>query len=175
MHEPFAVLLAEGGKSNSLGRSAEVIEAVLQDRALLGELYGCLFDSDSWIRMRAADSLEKVCRPHPEWLLPYVDRFMSELHASTQPSIQWHLAQIYQQVALTPAQRQAVIAWLTDLLKSVEVDWIVAANAMDALAYFAREGYVAVSDARAIFEVQMGHKSKAVVKRAQKLLDELGS
>jgi hypothetical protein len=53
----------------------------------------------------APDALEKVCRQHPDWLEAFIDRFSNDLATSTQPSIQWHLAQIYREVDLTPAQK----------------------------------------------------------------------
>ena len=170
MKETFAEILAVGGKSNSLGRAAEVTEAVLQDQTLLEQLYRCLFDEDAWTRMRAADSLEKICRVHPDWLLPYVDRFATDLATSEQASIQWHLAQIYRQVDLTSTQKSFVIDWLKGLLSSTEVDWIVAANAMDTLTQFMQDGSVPKSDLEALLAIQLQHKSKSVVKRANKLL-----
>lgn len=173
MRENFTEMLAVGGKSNSLGRVNEVINQVLHNQSRLNELYDCLFNDDAWIRMRAADALEKVCRKHPDWLQPYIDRSFNELIASSQPSIQWHLAQIYKQVSLTNDQKWIAIRWLKKLLSSKEVDWIVAANAMDTLAYFSQEGSVAKSDLIALLRIQQQHKSKSVVRRANKHLANL--
>ena len=170
MGEPFVKLLAVGGKSNSLGRAGEVLAAVLHDKSRLDELYGCLFSDDSWVRMRAADTLEKVCREHPDWLLPYIDRSFAELATSTQPSIQWHLAQIYRQVSLTKKQKQFVMQWLKGLLTTTAVDWIVAANAMSTLVQFTNDGSFPVAETTALLKVQQAHKSNAVVRRANKLL-----
>ena len=102
-------MLIEGGKTNSLGRVNEVIEIVLQDKSRLEELYSCLFNDDAWVRMRAVDAIEKVCRVSPDWLEPYIDRFLDELAVSTQPSIQWHLAEIFGEVDLTGPQKERVI------------------------------------------------------------------
>lgn len=173
MAEKFADLLAVGGKSNSLGKVNEVIELVLNDRSRLDELYNCLFDEDAWTRMRAADALEKVCRQHPDWLLSYIDRMSDNLAASDQPSIQWHLAQIYRQVDLTTEQKQLAIGWLKRLLSAKDVDWIVAANAMDTLVQFAKNGSLPVIDIVPLLKIQQTHKSNAVIKRANKLLMEL--
>lgn len=146
---------------------------MLNDKARIDELYQCLFNEDPWMRMRAADSLEKVCRIHPDWLLPYIDKISDDLAASNQASIQWHMAQIYRQVHLTPDQESFAINWLKGLLSSPEVDWIVSANSMDTLAQFAREDTVPKSELSTLLEIQCQHKSKAVVKRAKKLLNEL--
>lgn len=145
---------------------------VLADRQRLDELYDCLFDDDAWVRMRAADAFEKVCREHPEWVTPYIDKSFTELAISTQPSVQWHLAQIYRQVTLTDDQKRQAIRWLTDLLSTKDVDWIVAANAMDTLAAFTKEGSFPAYELIRLLKVQQDHKSNAVIKRANKLLAE---
>jgi hypothetical protein len=173
MHEPFAAILAVGGKANSLGRANEVTETVLGDHDRLEELYQCLFADDAWVRMRAADSLEKICRVHPDWLAPYIDRIAGELASSEQASIQWHIAQIYRQVSLTPAQKAFAILWLKARLASTDVDWIVAANVLDTLAQFTRDGAVPESELRRLIAIQQTHRSKSVVRRASKLLDTL--
>lgn len=175
MTEQFSKILAVGGKSNSLGRASEVIDKVLKDKDRLDELYNCLFEEDPWLRMRAADCLEKICRIHPEWIEPYVDKFFDDLTSSTQASIQWHLAQIFREIELTNSQRQKAINWMTHLLSSSEIDWIVAANTMDTLAQFTHEGSFAKSDLISLLEIQKHHKSKTVVKRANKFLDEFKS
>jgi hypothetical protein len=173
MKESFADILAVGGKSNSLGRANEVIERVLKNQQLIEELYECLFNDDAWTRMRAADSLEKVCRIHPDWLEPYIDRISKDLATSSQPSIQWHIAQIYREVALTAGQKQFAIDWLKELLSSTSVDWIVAANSMDTLAQFVLDGSIPKSDLYALLNIQLQHKSKSVAKRANKWLIKL--
>lgn len=175
MKETFADILLEGGHKNSLGRVNEVISTVLSDRSRLEELYDALFDSDAWVRMRAADAFEKICREHPEWIQPYVDRLQNELSASTQPSIQWHLAQIYMQIELNENQKSHAIHWLKSLLRTTDVDWIVAANSMKALAHFANQGDISQPELEAQLNVQLGHKSNAVIKLAKKLLAELSS
>jgi hypothetical protein len=124
--------------------------------------------------MRAADSLEKICREHPDWLLPYVDKFFSDkLSESEQPSIQWHLAQIFREVTLTDRQKHAAVKWLTDRVSTKEVDWIVSANVMDTLAKFNRDGSFPKDELVRLIKIQQRHKSKSVVRRADKLLASL--
>lgn len=173
MLESFAEILAVGGKSNSLGRTNEVIEQVLDDKRQLDELYTCVFNDDAWVRMRAMDAIEKICRQHPDWLLPYIDRFQRDLALSDQPSVQWHLAQIYGQIDLNAAQKQIAIQWLKDRLSTTAVDWIVAANAMATLVQFTNDGSVPKDVSAALLERQQTHRSKSVVRKAKKLLSEL--
>lgn len=59
MAETFSDILAVGGKSNSLGRTDEVIGIVLSDKQRLNRLYACVFNDDAWIRMRAIDAIMK--------------------------------------------------------------------------------------------------------------------
>jgi hypothetical protein len=173
MAETFAQIFSVGGKSNSLGRTDEVIAVVLQDPRLTEELYACLFNSDPWVRMRAADALEKVCRHHPDWLSPFIPRIQQELAQQTQPSIQWHIAQIYAQVQLSGAQKRVAIDWLKSLLSTTNIDWIVAANAMETLMQFTKEGAFPLRDMTALIAIQQKHASKSVVRRATKLLATL--
>jgi hypothetical protein len=171
--ETFAEVLSVG-KPNSLGRADEVVQVVLADKKQLDELYDCIFADDAWIRMRAIDSLEKVCRVHPDWIEEYADKILEELTSSTQPSIQWHLAQIFNQIHLTPKQQKAAVNWMNDLIATTDVDWIVSANTMDTLAQFTRDSKFSQSELTKLLKVQQKHKSKAVLKRANKLLAEFG-
>jgi hypothetical protein len=172
MSESFGEILSVGEKKNSLGRAGEVVDMVLAKKTRLGELYRCMFSEDAWIRMRAADSFEKVGREHPEWLEGYIDRIQSDLSRSPQASIQWHLAQIYRQVKLSSPQRQRAIAWMEGLLSTIDVDWIVAANAMDTLAYFTRTGHFDKTQLLKLVKIQGRHKSNAVVRRSVKIANE---
>lgn len=165
-------MLLEDGKKNSLGRVNDVVEIVLNDQSKLSELYKTIFHEDAWVRMRAIDAFEKVCRVHPEWIELYIDTIQMELSKSTQASIQWHIAQIYGEVALTKDQKSRAIEWLSTILNSKETDWIVAANAMTTLAGFVRKGDIDKSALLEILEIQKAHKSSAVVKRVHKLLLE---
>lgn len=175
MDQSFHTLLQLGGKTNSLGNVPFVIKEVIHNKHRMNELYSCLFDEDTWVRMRAADALEKICREHPDWLMPFIEKIQKELSSSSQPSIQWHIAQIYRQVSLTDTQRIFAISWLEQLLNSVHVDWIVSANAMDTLVNFLDSGYYSCDTLKKLLAVQQNHPSKSVRRRAQKILDSLNA
>lgn len=173
MNEKFVDMLAVGGKSNSLGRANETVELVLNDKSRLEELYDCVFAEDAWVRMRAIDSIEKICRVRPAWVEPYIDRFQDQLTTSTQPSIQWHLSQMFGEVELSDKQKNFTITWLNELLVSKDIDWIVAANAMKTLFQFTTEGSFPKTEMASLLRIQQKHKSSAVIRRATKLLNEL--
>lgn len=170
VEEPFAPVLAVGGRSNSLGRVDDVVTAAVADPARLPELYDCLAETDAWVRMRAADALEKVCRRHPEWFGPYVDRLLEEYADHDQASIQWHLAQVVGHVELTDAQARAATAWLSRMLARDDLDWIVAAHAMQTLVGLAASGNLPRAELVGLLQVQLGHRSRSVVRKAEKLL-----
>lgn len=173
MSETFVQKLAVGGKTNSLGRAEEVVREVLQDKSRLDELYDCLFDSDPWTRMRAADSLEKVCRIHPEWFEPYADRLLQEMGKSGQPSLQWHVAQMISEIRLTPSQQIGAAQWLEERLKDKNIDWIVASNAMVTLIRLMKDGVVPKNKVVSLIRGQLEHHSQSVRRRAAKLLAEV--
>lgn len=173
MVEDFKSMLAEGGKKNTVGRAEEVVNAVLADSARLDELYECIFDDDAWIRMRAIDALEKVCRVRPDWLKPYVDKLLNEVAVIDQPSIQWHLPQIFTEVELSASQLSRAVELMKCNISTLDVDWIVSANTMTALVELAKHNLVSVDEVIPLLEVQTEHHSKSVSKKAYNLLGNL--
>lgn len=171
--ESFQDILEVGGHTNSLGRANEVINIVEKDPTRLDELFGCIFVSDPWVRMRAIDTFEKIIKNNPELVRPYLDSIFINLTKSTQPSIQWHLAQIFAEVKLSAQERDKAISWLKDRIKNIEVDWIVSVNAMKSLLYFYKNGFINKNEIRPLFETQTNHKSKSVRKKADIFLQDL--
>lgn len=166
-------MLAEGGKRNTLGRAEEVVQIVLADSSRLDELYQCLFEDDAWLRMRAIDALEKVCRVHPAWLELYVDRLLDEVAAIDQASIQWHLAELFREIDLSPRQRQQAITIMKRNIARSSADWIVASNTMETLAGFVADGILPAAELMPLLEIQQTHHSKAVVTRATRIVMQL--
>lgn len=173
--EPFAEVLRAGGHTNSLGRSAEVLDAVRADGSRLEELFACIADDDAWVRMRAVDGFEKLVREDPSRGGPYVGRVLDELTRSDQASVQWHVAQLLDLLALTDAERARGIAWLRARVATTDVDWIVAAQSMATLVALARDGHLGAEELAPLLEVQTHHHSASVRRKAAAFLDALGS
>jgi len=171
--ESFEEILTAGGHSNSLGRSDEVLRAVQGNHLRLDELFACIFADDAWVRMRAIDTFEKLIKDKPALAQPYLPAIFSNLTKSSQPSIQWHLAQIFSEVELAAKERSAAIAWLKNMITTTEVDWIVSVNAMKALLLFHQNGFIAASDIVPLCKVQEAHPSKSVRKKAAAFLSSL--
>lgn len=172
MNKQLLDKLLVGGHKNTTGLVNEIVESILDDRSQLNDLFECVYNEDAWVRMRAIDAFEKICRQHLDWITPYINRIQQDLATSTQASIQWHIAEIYIQVDLTPKQKQNATAWLKQKLQTTEIDWIVAANCMKALTHFVRTEDVDKSEFVALLQVQRNHTSNAVIKKANKLLKE---
>lgn len=171
--EPFVEVLTVGGRSNSLGRAGEVLAAVRADASRTDELFACIAADDAWVRMRAVDTFEKLVREDPDRGRPYTQRVVTELTRSTQPSVQWHVAQLLDLLDLTPAQRAAGRTWLVERIATTDVDWIVAAQSMATLVGLHRDGHLPRGDLDRVLEVQQGHPSASVRRKATRLREAL--
>ncbi len=171
--EPIKTILT-GGNPRSLERTEEVVTLVLNNSTRLNELYTCLLEDDSIIRMRASDALEKVCRQHPEWLQPYIPQLLTEIAPIDQPSVQWHLAQILGQVQLTPQQH----ATASEILKrnlTHKKDWLVVNYSMDTLAKLSKNDNQLRTELLTILKTLLSDPHKSIASRARKLLATLES
>ena len=113
-----------------------VIHAVLADPDRVGELFECVLDDDEYVRMRAADAAEKVCRAEPSIVGPLTPRILTEMSTIDQASVQWHVAQIVATLPLNDGERQRAIGVVNGYLESSH-DWIVLNCSMETLAHFA--------------------------------------
>jgi hypothetical protein len=164
--------LLSGGDPRSLYGVDQVIAAVLADPSALEALFECLFCDDAVVRMRAGDALEKIARIRPEVLAPFTRRLLSDVVDVDQPSIQWHLAQIFTEIELTPPQRRRAIAILKRNLERYE-DWIVLNLTLDALAQFARDDPELQRELVPILRRHQADTRKSVARRATKILAQL--
>jgi hypothetical protein len=168
MAEPFESILA-AGKRNSLGRTEEVVDTVLNNKKRLPELFGVLDNSDEWVRMRAGDALEKICRERPEWFQPYFERLATDVSKIDQPSVQWHLAQMFGEMSLSPEYyRRAKTILKRNLVKSN--DWIVLNVTMQQLFDWAQDDARLRGWLRPQLERLSRDDRGSVKKRASKLL-----
>lgn len=137
--EPFTEMLA-GGHPNSLGRTAEVVDLILADSSRLEELYGCYSSPDEVVRLRTSSAFKRVSWKHPEWLAPYLDRFLGEVSQLEQASAQWTLAQLFSTLAgfMNTGQVEKAKHVLRHNLSTCK-DWIVLIKTMQTLAEWAEE------------------------------------
>ncbi|MDZ4770569.1 MAG: hypothetical protein SGJ24_15700 [Chloroflexota bacterium] len=167
-HEPFEAMLT-GGHPNSLGRTIEVVATIDADPTLLQELVDCYFSSDEVVRLRVSSAMKRTWRAHPDWVIPYIDRFLTEIARIPQASTQWTLATLFLELDahLTPEQRRAAVSLLQRNLESWD-DWIVLNNTMETLSVWAQQD----ADLRAWLlphlDARATDSRKSVAARAQK-------
>lgn len=119
MVEQFEALLT-GGHPNSLGRTVEVVDAVLADRVRLAQLYACYFSEDEVVRLRVSSAMKRVTIEHPEWTMEFMDGLQSEVAAIDQASTQWTLALPFD---LTKSLQNSVQHDRADLMTGFVIRW----------------------------------------------------
>ncbi|MEM7377790.1 MAG: hypothetical protein AAF460_09830 [Pseudomonadota bacterium] len=136
--ERFEQMLT-GGHPNSLGRTLEVVEAVLADKRKLEQLYNCYFSADAVVRLRTSSGLKRVTLEKPDWVVPYLDRLLDEIARIDQASTQWTLAILFAELhgRMTAEQRTRAKRHLKSTLAHHD-DWIVLNTAMQTLADWAK-------------------------------------
>jgi len=97
-----------GGDRRSIGRSDEVAELVARHPERVVELVECLWDSDSCIRMRAADAMEKASRQNAAVLQGHKAELLGLLATDEQKEVRWHLAVMVPRLRLTVPERHRV-------------------------------------------------------------------
>ena len=136
--ESFEEMLT-GGHPNSLGRTIEVVDMVLANSTRLLDLYNCYFSADEIVRLRTSNAIKRISLENPEWLIPYIDKLISEISNINQPSAQWTLANLFQTLSVFMSETQRNKAKII-LQKNLETytDWIVLNNTMETLSKWAK-------------------------------------
>jgi hypothetical protein len=134
----FEAILAEDGR-NSLGRTLEVVDTVLADKTRFDELYRCWFSDDEWVRLRVSNAVKRIYKEHPEWVAPYLERFLTETSVIDQPSTKWTMAQLYLwlEAGMSMDQKQRAIKILKHNL-TTDDDWIVQNATLETLGTWAK-------------------------------------
>jgi HEAT repeat protein len=167
--ESFETMLT-GGHPNSLGRTVEVVEIILKDSSRLAELYNCYFSEDEVVRLRTSNALKRICAEHPEWLVPYLDKLLSEIANIHQASAQWTLAQLLNSLTsyLSASQKQKAVKVLQRNLEQND-DWIVQNQTMQTLADWAKKDEALNSWLEPHLDKLVDDERKSVAGRAKKL------
>lgn len=146
----------------------EVIRAVIAQPLRAHELFDCAVGDDEYVRMRAADALEKVCRHDRRIVQPLTPRLLAEMSEVDQPSVQWHLAQILGELALDGDERRQAVRVVRRLLDASD-DALVLSHALTALAAFATADPALHEIAVAHVEAFVADQRPSVSTRARRL------
>lgn len=167
--------MLSGGHPNSLGRTVEVVDAVLADRSRLDDLYRCYFSSDEVVRLRVSSAMKRVTIARPDWAMTLIDGLQSEIAAIDQASTQWTLALIFDLLAdqLSPFQHRRA----TDIMKhnlAHHDDWIVLNNSMKVLGKWAKDDPDLARWLQPHAKRLVDDDRKSVASNARKLLAQVG-
>jgi hypothetical protein len=138
VREPFEAMLT-GGHPNSLGRTVEVVDAVLADPERLEELFACYGSSNEVVRLRVSSAMKRIAHAQPALVVPYIDRMLGEVAGLQQASAQWTLAQLFLALEeyLSPQQKRRAVSVMQCNLETWG-DWIVLIQTMTTLAAWAK-------------------------------------
>lgn len=170
MSEDFATMLT-GGHPNSLGRTVDVVDAVLAEGHRLDELYACYFSDNEVVRLRVSSAMKRVAIEHPDWVIEFMDRLQSEVAAIDQASTQWTLALLFDLTKdlQTSAQRTRSVEIMQQNVAHHD-DWIVLINSMQVLHEWSHDD-AALAEWLAPHLARLAcDRRKSVAARATKLL-----
>ncbi len=175
MAEPFEAMLT-GGHPNSLGRTEEVVEQVLAQPERFDELFDCYRSEDAIVRMRTSSAMKRVEARNHALLVPYVDRFISQIGKLDQPSAQWTLAQLFDRLTrdMNEEQKAAALVIMKRNLASHH-DWIVLNTTMEILSSWATGDEALRGWLKPHLERLSLDSRKSVAKRARKACSSLYS
>jgi hypothetical protein len=167
--ESFETIFTDG-HPNSLGRTVEVVDLVFKDSSRLSELYTCYFSKDEVVRLRTSNALKRICAEHPEWLVPYIDKLLSEVASIKQASAQWTLAQLFNSLSshMSTNQKQKAAKVLKRNLEHDD-DWIVQNQTMQTLADWAKTDEALKKWLEPHLDELINDERKSIAGRAKKL------
>jgi S-adenosylmethionine hydrolase len=171
--EKFEKMLT-GGHPNSLGRTIEVVDAIIANEVRLEELYNCYFSNDEVVRLRTSNAMKRVSREKIELLVPYIDRFIEVISKIDQASTQWTLANLFETLSssMSPEQTKKAKDIMKKNLQSHD-DWIVLNNTMQTLSTWALSDAVLKKWLLPHLDRLSADGRKSVSSRAKKLIKYL--
>ncbi|MFH1783689.1 MAG: hypothetical protein ABH868_02170 [bacterium] len=159
----------KGGDFRSIAKSNEVAKEIKKNPALFEEVFDAMVGDDELLRIRAADTLEKVSLRHPEYLEPFKGRLIKEASKIDQKEVRWHVAQMLSYVNLSRLEKNQVIKIL---LKYIDTDTsnIVKVFFMQTLAEFAMKNEGMKLQVIKKIQSTMKNASPAVLNRGKRLI-----
>ncbi len=163
-----------GGHPNSLGNTVEVVNLILDDKAKLEDLYQCYFSEDEVVRLRVSNAMKRICKEHPDWLVPYIDKLLTDISKINQASTQWTLAQLFLWLedSMTEPQLEKAKEILKNNLEKSD-DWIVQNTTIETLSTWAKDDEKLSLWIITRLEKFSKSDRKSVAGRAKKMLNTL--
>lgn len=163
----------QGGDLRSIGMVDEVVKDILADSTLFVNVFDGMCNPNPVIRMRAADTVEKVTRINPTWLFPFKERLIGEVAQIEQQEVRWHLAQLLSRLVLEENELNKVVDLLKQWIEGSKSN-IVKVNSMQSLCDLGYRYPNLKPSITQVIRVSVESGSPAVVSRGKKLLRKLG-
>ncbi len=163
--------LLSGNDRRSIGKSNDVVSIVCKNEKLFDELFKHLYSENKIIRMRAADSIQKVVEIKPYLIKKYKDEVIYKIAKINQQEVRWHVAQLIPHLGITIAEVPIVLKFLIKYLD--DESKIVKTFAMQALTDLTDIDFTIREKVLKIIELQMKNGSPAMLSRGKKLLKKL--
>jgi uncharacterized protein with ParB-like and HNH nuclease domain len=162
-----------GGHPNSLGNTVEVVDAVLAQNDLFAELFNCYFSDDEVVRLRTSNAMKRIGQRNKSLLVPYLDRFLTDIARLNQASAQWTLAQLFSLLEndLDSNQRRRAKELMKNNLAN-HTDWIVLNQTMATLSDWAESDAELKVWLKPHLQRLAADDRKSVSGRAQKFLKQ---
>ena len=164
----------KGGHPNSLGNTVEIVDEILKENKLFNELFNCYFSNDEIVRLRTSNAMKRICKEKKTILIPYIDRFLTDIAQIDQASTQWTLAQLFGMLEKDMTENQ--IGQAKKIMKknlSNHNDWIVLNNTMDTLTKWSKKDAELKSWIKPHLDRLTSDERKSVSGRAQKMIKTL--
>jgi len=115
----------KGGDLRSIGRADEIVEEILHKPSLFSEVFEGMLNNDPIVRMRSADTIEKISKIHPELLQPFKNRLIKDVSKINQQEVQWHVAQMFSYLELTKSDIKTVTTILFSNIDSSKSNIVI--------------------------------------------------
>ena len=160
-----------GGHPNSLGRTVEVVEIILNNKEKMSELFECYSSDDETVRLRVSSAFKRIFRQNRHWFIEYIDRFQQLIPTLKQPSAEWTLAQLHLEMEDLLSEEQIRNAIEITKLQLIESeDWIVIIQSLNFLQHIAKKDDLLKNWLIDRLTVIAKDKRKSVKKRAKTIL-----
>lgn len=171
MSDDLLARLAEGDMRTT-GVADEVAARISHDQALFDRVFGAIRSADAGLAMRSADAVEKAARLNPALLAGHVPDLLELARDATRQEVQWHVAQMLDDVPLTESQQDITVAALKRMFTESKSK-IVQAAALQPLVQTALKRPDLLPQARVLVESALASGAPSVRGRACKLAAEL--
>lgn len=160
----------KGGDLRSIGNADKVSRVIAKDAHGFDRVFKAIFTDDPLLRMRAADSIEKVSRSNPVLLQKYKKKLLNSLETFDQQEVRWHVAQMISYIKLNIQEAHFVAKILTNWIKT-DKSHIVKVNSMQAIWDISNSIPEIKPQAIKLINEQMESGIPSIVSRGKKLLN----